>query len=549
MMRPPGAFLRACTDFSRPEHISLPRLLGSLVLLMVLCFLLSPVTGRGLWIDETMAMANYPLASVGAGFAPLPFYAQAAPGVYSLFLSALANWPPETIRLIQIGVVLGLILTACLLVRAPWIVTFCVLLLGLQQGEFIRYASELKYYGLETASVFACTTWLIARPLSRPFQAVDALGLLALASCGNVALLYAVICLFVVIGLCWSLHGMRTREVPWIGLTLLGCVVLYGLALRGVAVQVHNYPQAYQNRGWTDLTFAASVMTAPLSKASLALFLVLAVAGGLLRNHMHMARWLLASVLLLMSLAVLIWLGTYPASHIRYFIALYGVFLAFPLAAMLDAEHGEATLRNVGAAGLVALVLLGSAQQSLSTLKDVWRDPHLFEQDDNLALVTWLNDQPATDVVLWHGAQPTIAYYTRHMPGLGKHRYLYELNSMTGKVAPELFDAAFRNQDYQQVSARVERAIALPGAWSRFVSVYSIYGDFSGPAEAMLKNAPQNAPFLIAASRMHGEITRDSTDTRTSGLLKALDQTGCDWLVALSARKVFVLRASCRAQE
>ena len=188
-------------------------------------------------------MASYPLPDLAAHFAPLPLYNQAAPPLFNLLMSLLAPLPPVAVRLVLGAINLGGMLWLMRVLRpgagmggqaagspgratrraetgagagrhpagpdgAPpghhnghhfddqagdpgrWYLPVATAAL-LFSAYLVFYATEMKYYGLETLGTTAVLCWLAGKPLSQPFGARDAALLAAAALCGIATLVVA----------------------------------------------------------------------------------------------------------------------------------------------------------------------------------------------------------------------------------------------------------------------------------------------------------------------------------------------------------------------
>ena len=516
----------------------------SLIVAMV-WILITPTLGRSLWIDEVMAMANYPLPVWTDAFGPLPFYSQSAPPGYSLMLNMVANSPPEVLRQLHAIAILVLVFSVPVRFGYPLRTFIAIALLFLLEPTILRYATEIKYYGLEMAAVCACTAWGLTKSKERPIRSADVLFLSALLCLGNL-ILVAVIVTFSVVLLLRLSQGLTRTEVLWSSLFFVIAAAVFMLAQHISSLQVHNYPYAYDFAGWDSVNRVVSLLGGILSDAPFYLIVLLLVLGLITGRWGPVLTWCLILALFVASLLLLAFLGRFPATHPRHIIAVLGVVLALPIAVFRPAPTLPWPLVSaLGGGALAFVVFAGGLLQIARIYEEYWRTSFLFQDDDNVALTEWIADIPPTTIALWHGALPAIRYYQRFAPELAKHDYRYVLNDLSGRVDPEFFAAASGNRSYDDVAAQIEGQIDAPGAWSRFVSVYTIYRDFNAPAKTLLEELAEDGSFLIAASRMHGGIGGAGTGFRTQGLLDTLHAASCAWSVAMNSKKVYVLEVQC----
>lgn len=503
---------------------------------------------RPLWIDEVMAMVNYPLAGLSAMFDPLPHYSQAAPPLFNVIISAIANLDPVVIR-----VVLLLIISACVLVSvtlafpAVW-VPGAVLLSASAISTMIPLWTEMKYYGLEVAGVAIILAWVVKKDGAGRFTVRDLVLLMAAACFGISSMVIAVVALLTHLALrrrdgSWPSPGEALRAA-----ILLAFVAAYYLAIKhGTRLQIATYPDEYNVKG-VSAVFMFIKSTMHVAGYAFLPLAALAIAVNLLDVRApRTQRLILFSVLTMGAFGALAFVGAYPARSARH-VAWAGAFYIFFVVNavwILLGSRGERlrlSWRTGAAAAVAAIAVLAAA-------RPVYRElvtPDAFVNTDNGRVLAWLRSTPPQSVGVWIGAQPVIEYYRKAYPEIGKHRYFGFVTTESVSVSPDLISPGFLSQDVADVSRTIEAKRAEPGGWARGV-VYRLLRNFDAPARTLLAQAPASGTFYILVSHADFNATDPLEVARNTALKTAIAERKCDYAVEFEVRKAYLLKLSCSA--
>lgn len=132
-----------------------PVALLAAVLFTLLSRLIPLLDSHDPWLDESMLLANFPLASMSGLFEPLPYFEQAAPLGYAVLLNQLSLWfPDEPVLPFRIISVLASLFAAGLIIDAvrrfaSWPVVALALATASLSAFMVRYSLEIKPYIFE----------------------------------------------------------------------------------------------------------------------------------------------------------------------------------------------------------------------------------------------------------------------------------------------------------------------------------------------------------------------------------------------------------------
>ncbi len=525
-----------------------PRLLVAAVLLALFAVpavLAFHAVQRPLWLDEAMAMANYPLPTLGAFFDPLPRYSQAAPPLANWLMNLIAGLDWTVGRIVLLSTVLGgvgLTLVAAFeavpgLAALGWCAATLVYLIPL--------SSEFKYYGLEILGTALLLSWVVLRKPAVPFGARDVLILAAGTSLGVSGLVVAsaVVGTMILARLAERPRADRA-EILWLGV-FGGFLAVYAVLVSHVTrINVDNYFDTYAYVGLAaNLAMLKGVVqfagTHFLPAAVLAALLTVATIRDRVSRHL-----LVAAVLTLAGFCILSALGRYPASaprHVAWSGAFYLAFVANGLRVLwLHLPVASRARQGVALVGLAAVGLV-----SLVPAWRTWRDPQPYVYTDTRRIMAFLEESPPRSVGLWFGAQPMIEAYAAHAPMIGRHRYfgLYEAGSQL--LPPEMHDPAFLAQPIEAIAAAIEPTRDAPGAWGRY-NIYNIRRDLGAPADALVRQAPKDTAFLIYASHLNtAPGSHPLSAAYDRDLRGALDRAGCAFEVGIEVRLAYILTVTC----
>lgn len=533
-----------------PAWLTARRALTGLAILLTPLFLalVWVALRRSIWIDEAMALMNYPLPVVSL-FDPLPRYDQAAPPLFNAISDML--WPlPIWAQRLALFVAVASSFLAAMRPAYGWAVALLTLLLtGLILQHWIPIASELKYYGLDMAGCALILGWASRNADRETLRPRDLIGLTLMALLGIGSLVFSLAALGAVfLQRAWSAGGLRfqrlaptRKELPFL---VAFAIVLVGYALlirHGTRIQIATYPDVYALEGFVGLRVFFTTCVNFGGKAALLIGVFCAGLAALSLAQPRTRAVGLAVLAVAALFAALALLGLYPASAPRH-VAWLGAIFAFVLAEGIVACGRLTHIR--WRAGLVAMAALGlTCCWGIAKVAGLLRSPDPFSKVGNDALMNWLVHQPVQDIGLWHGSQPIVEVYSRTTPALAKHRFFGQVDTRSAFPMAETIggpDVATA----EAIAQRIETQRTEPGAWGR-QSFYRRLGDHSAPARTLVAAAPRGRAFLIVTQL---DLTAQDQWSRAGNqaLFSALSAQSCAHGPVLQVKNAYVLRVLCR---
>ncbi|TZG24125.1 purine-nucleoside phosphorylase [Sphingomonas montanisoli] len=500
---------------------------------------------RPLWIDETMAMINYPVTGFVGLFAPLPYYSQAAPPLFNLIGSAIVAMPPAIARSMLALLVIGGLAAVAWLAFRRWWAPLLVIGYPIAIPSLLIYATEFKYYGVETLGAGIVAAWFMARRSREPLRFRDIAILIAAMLCGISTMVLAALALAIAALLSWHRRGRIGAGELALGLLFGFAMIAYYAAIRfGTSIQINNYPDSYGGGGLASARRFVQAVDGILTSRGAPMILVAGAIG--LGGGGPSRRVLLLSACAVTVFLILAMAGLYPASSPRHLAWLNGIALFVVLNAVSTLVAQKSlwpTSLRFAAIGVLSLLVLSTLPPALRQL----RNPHAGMREANDELVAWLSAQPASAIGMWQGTQSVVQYYRPFAPAIGKHHYFGKVDQRSVAVPKALLGKQFLSQPYDRIVARIEAGRREKGGNANRV-VYRLLGDYRGAARSLLSEAPRAQPFLIVASHADLKDQEIRNRLRRDGLLKALAEAHCTYQPVLTVRAGFVLRVACPAE-
>jgi len=506
---------------------------------LLLSFLASQAIQRPLWLDEVMAMSNYPLSGLLAVFDPLPRYAQAAPPFFNLVSNLLAALDPVVGRaMLMVTILVGLMLAVLAVFPSVWTAATAIFVM-VASANMIIIASEFKYYGFEMLGTALLLAWLLLKNHRNRFTFGD-LGLLILCTCLGISGMVISVAALATYGL-FRLRGVGSIKFDEMvkGAVFFIFIAGYYLVIQHeTRIQILGSPDAYGATGLHALKGLVRAMINFGGRGMLPLTVAAAVVACLDFRNQRSRTLLLFCVLTVLAFAVLAVLGKYPAVSPRH-VAWSGAVSLF-LIANAVAVLGCNWLRMNGSrrAGISVLAVSVAAVALVPTYRLLNREAP-YVQTDNDALVAWLRNSQVESIGLWIGGQPVVEFYEKKDPEIAKHAYFGAVNAESVPIAPE-----FRGPYSNALAATIESLRAKPGAWGR-AGVYREYLDYFPPARSLLALAPVGRRFYILASHLDITAQKGFSKARNDALFGTLDAMGCASRTELQVRNGYILQVTC----
>lgn len=511
-------------------------------------------TNRGIWIDEISQLLNYPLASWGQAFGPLPQAQQAAPPLFNLLMHTISGLSVQAMRWVMVGLTLGAIALALLGAFGRRALPVAAgLLVLLAQEAFVLNATMLKFYAFDIAGFAIFAAWIYARNRGTPLALRDASILLAGMLIGVSTIVGA--CMAVAVFLMLRFASEQVKPLEW-AVAMLIFMVAVGYYLQighATEIQISAFPDAYGRTGMAAVSrFLQSTWHLFLLRGAVVLAVVVGLAllaAVLLRgpSRSRLAGLLLFGLAVSAAFVVLAAIGKYPAAsarHLAWILGLYAVLTGAVVAALTDSGLW-ARQRLVGPGGLLLLVLLLTG----SALKVVIKWPPQVIEGASEKLVDGLAVLPPSPVLTYYGALRLIPLEIARGAPITQHDYAPALSVASGTIDPVYFGPNWQQMD----AARFDReGQALlrddPLGWAKMVILMRLRQDTRPLARVVLDAAPgQGTPFYIAAIHVNWDPARD--DERAAALRSVLDERSCNYApVAVYDTRLspgFLLRARC----
>ncbi|HSG93366.1 MAG TPA: hypothetical protein VK999_06580, partial [Methylotenera sp.] len=228
---------------------------------------------RPLWVDEAMAMANYPLSHFGGIFEPLPFYDQAAPPLFNLIMHLLGQFQlqPFVLRAVLFSLCSLAFLYAgrrVLPATIPLTQRLPILIITvLALPNAVHFGGELKFYGLEMAGAVLILAWPLSRTEETRFEWRDLVLLVAFATFGIATIVLVAVVIFTETLFLLARRRIELGEICRLFL-LAGFLGFYYLIIRhATAIQLENYSGWYTSGGLIALqkmSLSARIVLGPL---------------------------------------------------------------------------------------------------------------------------------------------------------------------------------------------------------------------------------------------------------------------------------------------
>ncbi|PZX56234.1 dolichyl-phosphate-mannose-protein mannosyltransferase [Cereibacter changlensis] len=412
-------------------------LLPLVFLLILVSRLVAILDAPDIWHDEAMLMANLPLASIWEAFAPLPYYAQAAPPGYLLLASAVVSvsgGAPETgLRLLSLAGSLAAAGFLALTLRrlGAGLVAPIALALVFLSPFGVRYGVEIKQYSFElmaTCLLLYATVRAVQRPGPANLALLAVSGLLLILFSFAASVLLATLALAAVLQLRLLGRGIRSIAGLFAGLVVMAAVWHLTITAAATADQLTYFSFVY-DKAYLRLPFSGAE-EGPTVKNYLSIMLgmfdpfyrfaseyharrlfavggVILVGLGLLASLRRGVLLPVACVALLGGLALLSLLRLYPILYTRHFIfaqPLVGVILAIGLATLI------AALSRWTPAALPARLVAGFVVLSggVSLLAGLTQEKQ--QVSEALAVIASESTDPAPLIYVGIAAQPILLY-------------------------------------------------------------------------------------------------------------------------------------------
>lgn len=514
------------------------------VVLVLLSLHLWQALSRPLWMDETMAMTNYPLSRMADWFKPLPLYAQAAPPFFSAFVSAIADLPPFYGRLLTLAAILPAVLGAVFWAYRSMRVCAIALAGFLLLAISIPITTEFKYYGFEILSISIAISWMLRKEPGTPLQITDAALLLLAVVLGISSIIFVPIAIGVILILRWTKKfEITVKEISIISSFVVFLFVYYLIIKHVSIIQMDNYADIYRLNGFSALVKlekhfinVAGLASAPLVAVSLLITLVTYKAAT-------SKKLIIYAALTFLAFAALTFIGLFPAVHTRHvawaaglylFILCNAAFIVMGSDGTLAAAHRRAF---VVMAGIAALVALAASARLLTR-------PHLYVWASNDKAISDLIAQREHKVGLWLGAQPAIDFYRRLYPELDSREYFGRVNAERAPIATRIRSTGCTKEAYAALSAEFSARQDMTGAWGPEL-FYSVCKNHQAQADALIGKAPRGEPFLIFASHSWIAPEHEAQNPSITALFDALERNHCTRETVSWGYKYFILRATC----
>ncbi len=527
-------------------------LVGLFIAAVLIAIIVAQAIGRPPWIDETMAMRNYPLQDFRAFFEPLPFYSQAAPPLFNLLMTAMVSWPPEAIRISLLTLIgLGSLAVVAVNFRNSGAVLGAALAL-VAMKHALHQITEIKYYGFEIFGTVLILVWLLGRRPQRRLGLRDLMILAAGVLSGISTLVIAVLALgYVGLARLSARQRIAFPEIVGSCLFLLFTVAYYIAIRHAVSIQLDTYFDIYQLNGASaalNFLIVAASFGSPYF-IPLALF---AVALSLRDWRNPVSRdLLLFSTIIFTVFSALAFVGLFPASAARHvtWVGGFGLVLVANAGRILMSNLPATRSATVQQVGIAAVFMLLALLPAVNLIRGWNRE---FPGTDNAAAVRELLNRPEYDVGLWIGGQPAIEYYRRFLPQLDRRRYFGLLNVTSAPLPTEMRSPAYLQRPFAEIAADIQSRVDQPGAWGRAI-IYRILLNFTAQMASLFDAAPRGQGFLLFASAVGDcrSATAPSSGpidvhlSRCMALWQALADRHCSVDEVWRGNSAFILRAYC----
>ncbi|WP_196608589.1 hypothetical protein [Nitratidesulfovibrio oxamicus] len=495
-----------------------------------------PLLGRSVRSDEAMLLANFPLGGMADTLHPLPYYDQASPALYSLFLNLLSSLDFAAMRgLEQFLLVLGMIL---LLAgrdgrwRAFALAALCLFM----SPRPVLMLSEFKHYAFEALGAVAAVTWFARKGRDETFTFRDVLYHVGVTSLGVSTLVISCVS----IGVFMAGRRLRAarigrREMVAAASFALFAALYYLHVKHITTIQIGNNALVYADggafknavsllRAWRSAIGAPGLVLTGISVAVLWMARRIVPAG-------RVAALCGATAVAFFGASMA---GMYPADASRHVTWVAGLAWSLVFFAICIAEREDARMRTVARLTMAGLVCV-----SLANVVTFHLGSKQLEITENNRAIAWLENLPPSDVGLWSGGQPVLECYLRKRPGLARHTYFGRINSRSADVRAAI-ETAGNSASPVDFAALKDHS----GAWG-MMTAFKNAEDYQQPAEVLVAEAPRNRPFHIFASHYDLGATRGFTRARVNGLHDALAAHGCDYEAVAQFDSVVLYTAQC----
>lgn len=200
-----------------------------------------PQLGRSVRSDEAMLLANFPLGGMADTLHPLPYYDQASPALYSLFLNLLSSLDFAVMRgLAQFLLVLGMILLLAGR-EGRWRAFVLAALCLFMSPRPVLMLSEFKHYAFEALGAVAAVAWFARKDRDETFTFRDLLYHVGVTSLGVSTLVISCVAVgLFMAGRCLRAARIGRREMVAAASFALFAALYYLHVKHITAIQIGN---------------------------------------------------------------------------------------------------------------------------------------------------------------------------------------------------------------------------------------------------------------------------------------------------------------------
>jgi hypothetical protein len=384
---------------------------------------------RSIWIDEAMFLRSVYAQGVLDFLHPLPYYDQASPFPASVVLKLISEIAGTNFILFRILIFAFIAICATpLMMKLKQVYGLNGLLLFLlvcaaSVYNVLTYATEIKHYGFEVAGVFIFLYWFFIY-LEDPEEAFALrkiwIPLLAIAMGFSTLLLVPAFFLFVLVDSVFQHENMQPgslkskpgRYAVGFGLMALETGILYMLMSYLTVFQM-----SYEEYSGAGYFYDVEKLRNSIEQALGHIFIpaiALSLISFFTKSQHILFRFSMFFILAFGIIVFLKFAGVYPVSSHRH------VIWAVPIGMTFVVIFTWIMLSRKDMLGLFLVFLI-----FMFVLKDAADMRRGFNGDitNNNALYAALETLPASDVLVFNHARPSLEIYMMKNPALSKHRY------------------------------------------------------------------------------------------------------------------------------
>jgi hypothetical protein len=490
-------------------------------------------TDRSIWIDEISQLLNFPLDSLTQAFGPLPVAQQAGPPLFNLLLHNISGLTINTMRIIMVGITLGVILAALIgaFGRRPLPIAAGLFVL-LSHQSFLINASMLKFYAFDIAGFSIFAAWIYAKNRDDAFNLRDVAIVLTGMVLGVSTIVGACVVVAVFLTPRLAHRQIGVSEIAFGALVAVIALGYYIQISNAVEIQITGFPDTYGRLGVEAvLKFfeAASELFQRKGLATLLVLFTVTLAAIILLSPAERSG--LGGLALFTAVISFVFLGLaaigkYPAvssRHLVWMLGIYPVLVGAVIQCLLLSKTNARRPFAIGGLILLTFVFAGTG------LRVVMKWPPQIVEGASDKLVSTLADLPPSDVLNYFGSIRLIPLMIERGAPIQQHTYAPTLSTNSGAIDSAYLGTDWNNLDEDLFSQRIEAMLRDdPLGWAKMYVISRVRGDFRPLARFVLDAAPtDDRTFYI--SSIHASWP-GLPGRATSGLRAVLDERFCEYL-------------------